>query len=84
MIEGLDTEGVVVYKQWHCSADQLLKVLASYASLGTATTATTALERAIAELTKLLAAERAKWERFVNKCIALDVDHSLANSKLQN
>ena len=84
MVEGLDSEGLVAYKQWHYTAEQLLKVLASYASLGTTTTAPTALERAIAELTKLLTTERFKWERFVDKCIALNINPNLANDRLIN
>ena len=83
MIEGLNSEGKVAYRQWHYSAGQLATVLATYASIGSTQQAKTAIERAMAELTKLLDSERTKWQQYVDCCIAQNADYNLASSNHQ-
>ena len=84
IVDGLDTEGSVIYRQWSYAADQLSRVLTFYASLGSTTTAITALEKAIAELTKSLVTERDKWEKVVDKCITSNLDPNHVNKKLKD
>ena len=83
MIEGLDQEGKVAYRQWRYCANQLVGLLASYASISSSMNAKTAIECAIAELTKMLDTERTKWQRFAKCCIDQDAKHSSADSNLK-
>ena len=80
MIAGLDSEGATLYKHWNYAAKQLFQTLTAYNSIDSTTTASTAIERAIKELTKMSECERDKWDKFVTKCFALNADPELANS----
>ena len=81
MREELDSEGAILYRYWIYAAKQLNQTLSAYSSVDATTTASTAIERAIKELTKASESERDKWDRFVTKCFTINVDPELANSQ---
>ena len=60
MLDGLDSEGKGLYKQWKYAATQQADILTAYCNIDSTATAFAAMDLAIKEITHRLGCERDK------------------------